>query len=634
VSARRPIIQSSTVTPGHVGVWTTDGVLQDGGPATEGAASGFGITANGGISFAISSANPPNPYVQYGISVNANGTITIYMEGFGGAPAATLFYNINGITYPFNPSGNGNITGPTVAVSGDLVSFNGVGGNLVEDSGIPASTITTNQAKLFPPIANIAALEAATSTTLPQTQCYVLGYYNGADGGEDPFIVGTTTTANGGTIVNDASGRSWYRLGITNAVSVLQFGAKGDGVTLDTAAFNAATAWMHSLGGGTVLVPVKAFLIDPIVMPANVTLQGTEQGPFEGIANPATTVIAPTLIPNSTGSAFVSLTGFGSSISDILIYYPQQVAPTAATPNAYPATISVPSGVGAANNIRRLTLVNSYIGINISNGRVIVEDCKIGAYLQAIIIDPAEDWVILSNIMIQVFYNTFLGLSYPQAIDTWVMNHGIGVQIGRADSVNGSSINMFGKFTGFELTDGTHGGISPQYGWGRFVNTDFDTVSFGISCKSSNAFAQGYQFVNPHFTANSGVGTTGQQWLVLTTGGSGTPVVGITGGGIDGTWVGGQGGFLNSAGGTASVVNLLGYNPIGDEGPPAFPATTIELVNPFPTPVTIYISGGTISTVAINGTNTLNTAGPFRLGVGSNIAIAYTGSPSWVWFGD
>ena len=45
---------------------------------------------------------------------------------------------INGVIYAFNPSLNGNITGPGTAGSGNLLSFNGTVGNIVQDSSISA----------------------------------------------------------------------------------------------------------------------------------------------------------------------------------------------------------------------------------------------------------------------------------------------------------------------------------------------------------------------------------------------------------------------------------------------------------------------------------------------------------------
>ena len=46
--ATTPIQQSGNVTPGHPGAWTTNGVMQDGGSATNGFLKELGITKNGG----------------------------------------------------------------------------------------------------------------------------------------------------------------------------------------------------------------------------------------------------------------------------------------------------------------------------------------------------------------------------------------------------------------------------------------------------------------------------------------------------------------------------------------------------------------------------------------------------------
>lgn len=101
-----------------------------------------------------------------------------------------------------------------------------------------------------PSLATAAALGSVTSGTLPGTLCMLLGYYTAADGGEGLFSVGTTTTANGGTIINDASGRSWYRLTEGRPYNAKWFGAKGNGSTDDTSALVAgATAAMAANRG-------------------------------------------------------------------------------------------------------------------------------------------------------------------------------------------------------------------------------------------------------------------------------------------------------------------------------------------------------------------------------------------------
>jgi hypothetical protein len=66
-------------------------------------------------------------------------------------------------------------------------------------------------------VANIAALRAATSTTIPITNQYITvsGYYSNSDGGQGNFylaLTDTTSLDNGATIVVDASNRRWYRV--------------------------------------------------------------------------------------------------------------------------------------------------------------------------------------------------------------------------------------------------------------------------------------------------------------------------------------------------------------------------------------------------------------------------------------
>ncbi len=56
-------------------------------------------------------------------------------------------------------------------------------------------------------------------------------------------------------------------------LNVMDFGAKGDGVTKDTAAIQKALAACAENGGGTVSLPEGIFLTGSIILPANTTLQ-------------------------------------------------------------------------------------------------------------------------------------------------------------------------------------------------------------------------------------------------------------------------------------------------------------------------------------------------------------------------
>lgn len=64
---------------------------------------------------------------------------------------------------------------------------------------------------------------------------------------------------------------------------------------------------------------------------------------------------------------------------------------------------------------------------------------------------------------------------------------------------------------------------------------------------------------------------------------------------------------------------------------PAVPNTTVAATNTTGYDVTVYVTGGTITEIDVNGTNTGLTAGTFRVANGGTIKLTYTGSPTWVW---
>jgi hypothetical protein len=495
-------------------------------------------------------------------------------------------------------------------------------------------------------VASVASLRLKTTVTLAVNCVYLSGYATVCDGGEGLFFyisTDITTADNGGTVLVDASSRRWYRAAVQDSVSVMQFGAVGNGTTNDTFAFNSAMTWMNGKGGGTVTFPVKAFLIDPITIPAAVTLQGSLQGPFDAGVNPATRVTAPTLLVNSTAGSFVTLAGYAASVTDCLIFYPSQVAPTAITPTAYPPTILA---TGAGNAIARVTLVNSYIGIFLAVGRVSIFDCKIGSYLMAIHVDNAEDYVFIDRIEIEPLYNIYLGLATPQTIDTWVLNHSQGIVVSRADAISVSNVGIFVKYAAIVLNDTATAGVSPKNGYGKFVNIDCDTVAYGVDASSSNNVGGGYQFTNLGVGGNpTGVGTAAQAAIVMTSGGSSPPTVLWNGGAqrSNGGWAAGQTCVVFSTG-NCKVTGVYGINDVGLlTATPAMPAANVAMTNPFPFKVRVFIqipsTSTTVSTIALDDhsiwvtTPGMNSA-PFNLLLngGETLSLNYVGSPTWQWF--
>jgi len=118
---------------------------------------------------------------------------------------------------------------------------------------------------------NIAQLRTLLKITYNYS--VVEGYYNPGDGGGGSYYYDasdTTSADNGGTIIVASDGGRW-KLTETSVISVRQFGAKGDGVTNDTASVTAALAIVNVSGGGQLRFPRGTYLLSSAL---NITQSG------------------------------------------------------------------------------------------------------------------------------------------------------------------------------------------------------------------------------------------------------------------------------------------------------------------------------------------------------------------------
>lgn len=117
-------------------------------------------------------------------------------------------------------------------------------------------------------ISNWASLAALNGSTIPNgTYFYVLGAVSNDDGGEGMFqwFAGSSTTAVTGMVISATGGR-FKRVVSNGIVNVRQFGAKGDGSTDDTAAFQLAADWVDPISGrgGVVEIPPGSYVINSV----------------------------------------------------------------------------------------------------------------------------------------------------------------------------------------------------------------------------------------------------------------------------------------------------------------------------------------------------------------------------------
>jgi hypothetical protein len=334
------------------------------------------------------------------------------------------------------------------------------------------------------------------------------------------------------TATDTASGSIHGALSVTAVAGefpVSSFGAKGDGKSDDTTAIQNAINAASGAGGGSVVLSVaRYFTAGTLTVPAGVVLCGPTEGPFDPFGiDPATTTTAATLLITNTSGAFLTLQGIGAGVADVVFHYPNQVAPTASAPNVYPYTILV---TAPGTKVVRSMVTNAYNFLDIESGRVLVQDMSIAAFHNDIKIDHAYDHVTLRNLAISVSWDTVGNYPYPQPIDNWVLSNGTAFVVGRADSLEVSSVIVFVRFTGMSLTDSTDSSQNPTCGYGTGNDIDLDTVQYGVVVTASNT--PGYKFTN----VDIGSGNGGQAAVQVGTGGSMPPKIEINGGSQRGYW--------------------------------------------------------------------------------------------------
>ena len=139
---------------------------------------------------------------------------------------------------------------------------------LTWNSSIIPSTNSSTTASLIS-YTNVAEMIAATPPTSTGNRVAVLGRLTPNDGGGGDFWFNSASsvTTNLGTVFapNSGSGR-YLKIKNNSEINVREFGALGDGITDDTAAFQAAADWSDPISGraGTVKVPVGIYVIDSV----------------------------------------------------------------------------------------------------------------------------------------------------------------------------------------------------------------------------------------------------------------------------------------------------------------------------------------------------------------------------------
>ncbi|MDH7482358.1 MAG: glycosyl hydrolase family 28-related protein [Armatimonadota bacterium] len=188
----------------------------------------------------------------------------------------------------------------------------------------------------------------------------------------------------------------------SNTLNVRDFGAKGDGVTDDTPAFEAA---LKAAGenGATVFVPIGNYLIKShIRIPNNTTLEGVWKIPTAFSQHKGSTLLAVEGENSEDGPAFITL-GANSTIKGITVFYPNQKPDSI---KKYPWCISCAGGDNPS--IIDCLLVNPYQGVDFGtnpSGRHYIRGLYGQPLRRGIFVDKCYDIGRIENVHFWPFWN-------------------------------------------------------------------------------------------------------------------------------------------------------------------------------------------------------------------------------------
>lgn len=279
-------------------------------------------------------------------------------------------------------------------------------------------------------------------------------------------------------------------LGQPSQVDVRDYGAKGDGITDDTAAFTAAMAAVAEKGG-TVSVPVGNYLIKTrLVVPTKVTLEGIWKIPTAWTQNQGSTLLAVEGAGSEEGAPFITLNA-NSTIKGLTIFYPDQKPDNIV---AYPWCIA--SAGGDNPSIIDCLLVNPYQGVDFgtrNSGRHYIRNLYGQPLRRGIFVDKCYDVGRIENVHFWPFWKW----DEESGIRDWLWKNGEAMIFARTDWQYVLNFFCFGYGIGMRFIESKDGPCN-----GNFLGCGIDAAEIAVLVEQTQP--PGLLFTNGEFVSFAG----------------------------------------------------------------------------------------------------------------------------------